>query len=93
MRVAFGLKVRDKTSGYRVYRASAARAMEWKNENFAALPEMLIRASRSGLTLSEEPIHFIYRREGVSKMYFWTTVMSYVTLLRMPFDRTADRKR
>jgi dolichol-phosphate mannosyltransferase len=93
MRIAFGLKVRDKTSGYRVYRASAARALEWKNENFAALPEMLIRASRSGLALSEEPIHFIYRREGVSKMYFWTTVMSYVTLLRMPFDRTADRKR
>ena len=64
--------------------------MDWRNENFAALPEMLIRASRSGLTLSEEPIHLIYRREGASKMYFWTTVMSYVTLLRMSFDRKGD---
>lgn len=82
MRVAFGLSVKDKTSGYRIYRASAARSIRWVNDNFACMPEMLIDASRSGLRISEAPIHFIYRREGVSKMHFWTTVLSYLSLLR-----------
>ena len=80
MRVAFGLKVKDKTSGFRIYRASALRSLHWVNENFAALPEILIRAGRAGLRVEEAPIHFIYRREGTSKMHFWTTVLSYVTL-------------
>ena len=87
MRVVFGLKVKDKTSGFRIYRAPALRSIHWVNENFAALPEILIRASRAGLRVREAPIHFIYRREGTSKMHFWTTVLSYVRLLRMGLRR------
>ena len=87
MRVAFGLRVKDKTSGFRIYRADALRSIDWVNENFAALPEVLIRASRAGLRVEEAPIHFIYRREGTSKMHFWTTVTSYLTLLRMGLGR------
>ena len=87
MRVAFGLKVKDKTSGFRIYRASALQSLHWVNENFAALPEILIRAGRAGLRVEEAPIHFIYRREGTSKMHFWTTVLSYLTLLRMGLGR------
>ena len=87
MRVAFGLKVKDKTSGFRIYRASALRSVSWVNENFAALPEILIRARRAGLSVEEAPIHFIYRREGTSKMHFWTTVLSYLSLLRMSLQR------
>ena len=87
MRIAFGLKVKDKTSGFRIYRAPALRSIDWVNENFAALPEILIRARRAGLRVEEEPIHFIYRREGTSKMRFWTTVLSYLSLLRMSLQR------
>ena len=87
MRIAFGLRVKDKTSGFRIYRASALREIDWVNENFAALPEILIRARRAGLRVEEAPIHFIYRREGTSKMHFWTTVLSYLSLLRTSLRR------
>jgi len=87
MRIVFGLKVKDKTSGFRIYRTGALRSIEWVNDNFAALPEILIRARRAGLRVEEAPIHFIYRREGASKMRFWTTVFSYLTLLRMGLRR------
>jgi dolichol-phosphate mannosyltransferase len=87
MRIVFGLNVKDKTSGFRIYRAAALREIDWVNENFAALPEILIRARRAGLRVEEAPIHFIYRREGTSKMRFWTTVFSYLTLLRMSLQR------
>jgi dolichol-phosphate mannosyltransferase len=90
MRALFGLKVKDKTSGFRIYRASVLRSIDWENENFAALPEILIRAARAGLRVQEAPIHFIYRRQGTSKMHFWTTVLSYVALLRMGLGRRVE---
>jgi len=42
-----------------------------------------VRAQRAGFRIIEEPIHFIYRREGESKMHFWQTSVSYLSLLRM----------
>jgi hypothetical protein len=33
------------------------------------------------MSIEEEPIHFIYRERGISKMRFWTTVRGYLTLL------------
>ena len=91
MRIAFDLKVNDKTSGFRIYRTGALRSIEWVNENFAALPEILIRARRAGLRVEEAPIHFIYRRAGTSKMRFWTTVFSYLTLLLMGLQSRRGR--
>jgi glycosyltransferase involved in cell wall biosynthesis len=87
LRIVFGLKVKDKTSGFRIYRTDALRSIDWVNENFAALPEILIRAARAGLRVEEAPIHFTYRREGTSKMHFWTTAFSYLALLRMSLQR------
>lgn len=89
MRWLYGLRVRDKTSGFRVYRAEALRSLEFENEDFAFLPEILIRASAAGLTLAEEPIHFVFRREGRSKMGIWKTSLSYLRLLRARFSRRA----
>lgn len=83
MRVLFGLRVKDKTSGFRIYRAAALRRLSFENDNFAFLPEILLRANALGMTIAEEPIHFIYREQGVSKMRFWTTVRSYLTLLAL----------
>lgn len=89
MRVLYGLRVKDKTSGFRVYRAEALRALPFENDAFAFLPEILIRARRAGLVLAEEPIHFIFRKDGRSKMGIWDTSLSYLTLLR-PKLRSAD---
>jgi dolichol-phosphate mannosyltransferase len=82
MRFLYGLRVRDKTSGFRIYRAEVLRNLEFESSAFAFLPEILIRAHRAGFILGEEPIHFIYRREGQSKMRIWETTVSYLRLLR-----------
>ncbi len=87
MRYLYGLRVLDKTSGFRVYRAEALRALEFRNQAFAFLPEMLIRAHNLGFHIVEEPIHFIFRREGKSKLDFWSTSWSYLTLLGTRVDR------
>ena len=86
MRVLFGIPVHDKTSGFRVYRADVVRAMRYRNDQFAFLPEIIIRAHKERLKITEAPIHFIFRREGQSKMKFWPTSLSYLTLLRTRFD-------
>lgn len=59
------------------------RALTVENDNFAFLPELLIRANTFGMRIVEEPIHFIFRRQGVSKMHFLTTTLSYLSLLRL----------
>ena len=97
MRIVFGLRIKDKTSGFRIYRADALRALTFENDNFAFLPELLIRAKASGLRIVEEPIHFIFRQQGISKMRFLTTTLSYISLLKLGFQRPRsgepDRRR
>ena len=87
MGLIYGLEVRDKTSGFRVYRASALRGLHFRSDAFAFLPELLIEARREGLRVEEEPIHFTYRRRGDSKMAFWPTSWSYLSMLARCLDR------
>jgi dolichol-phosphate mannosyltransferase len=85
MRFLYGLRVKDKTSGFRVYRAGVLRQVEFESSAFAFLPEILIRSHRAGFILGEEPIRFTYRREGRSKMRIGETTVSYLRLLRPRF--------
>lgn len=87
MRWRYGLRVVDKTSGFRVYRAEALRRLRFTNPDFAFLPELLIRAQLAGYRLHEEPIHFVFRRRGTSKLRFWRTSWSYLRLLATRFRR------
>jgi dolichol-phosphate mannosyltransferase len=93
MKELFKVRVRDMTSGYRVYRAEFLRRVRFYNDDFAFLPEILIVSARMGGTMIERPIHFIFRTAGVSKMRLWTTARSYVRLFsrlmlrRQPEDR------
>ena len=89
MRFLYGVRVLDKTSGFRIYRRSALRSIQFVNNDFAFLPEILIRAHHLGLRVVEEPIRFIFRREGRSKMAFGRTCMSYLRLLRTRAGRYA----
>lgn len=88
----FGLRVRDKTSGFRVYRLQALRGIEFANSDFAFLPEILLSANAAGMTIVEEPIHFVYRVHGTSKMNLWKTGKSYLALLRTRFLRTRSSR-
>jgi len=83
MRILFGLRIKDKTSGFRIYRVDALRALTFENGEFAFLPELLIRAKARGMKIVEEPIHFIFRTRGTSKMHIGKTAVSYLSLLKL----------
>jgi dolichol-phosphate mannosyltransferase len=76
-----GSKVVDMTSGFRVYRADFIRSLTYQNDGFAFLPEILIGATSRGARIIEEPIQFIFRRAGVSKLDIPSTGISYIALL------------
>jgi len=66
-----GVKVRDCTSGFRAYRATALASIApetTKAEGYAFLSELVVRLSRRGLKISEVPILFVDRENGTSKM-------------------------
>jgi len=71
IRAVTGLKVRDCTSGYRMWRREAltrVRLDRLHASGYAFLTEMLYEAGRSGLRIAEVPIVFVERREGYSKV-------------------------
>jgi dolichol-phosphate mannosyltransferase len=66
-----GVKVRDCTSGFRAYRATALASIApetTKAEGYAFLSELVVRLSRRGSKISEVPILFVDRENGTSKM-------------------------
>ncbi len=70
-RVALDVPLHDATGGYRVFRASALRALELDNvasQGYCFQVDMARRAVRSGLRVTEVPITFVEREYGTSKM-------------------------
>jgi len=87
------LPVRDITSGFRAYRASALTAISpWTTtaEGYAFLTELVRRTVASGGTVVETPITFKDRERGTSKMSFAIIVESMVRVTRWGL---ADRLR
>lgn len=82
MNVVLGVKIKDMSSGFRVYRAGQFRRIAYSNSDFAFLPEILVHAAAMGAVMIERPIHFTYRKAGTSKMALWKTSLSYLKLFR-----------
>jgi dolichol-phosphate mannosyltransferase len=74
-------RVRDKTSGFRVYRADALSRLAIRQGGFTFLADFLVQAADLGLTIREEPIRFTYRVAGRSKLPFARTSLEYLRLL------------
>ena len=71
IRAVTGLRVKDTTSGYRVWRREALARIDVPNargNGYAFLTEMLYEAARLGLRIGEAPIVFVERQEGYSKV-------------------------
>ena len=68
--VISGIKVADKTSGFRIYKKAAAKhiAENIRAKNFEFFPESILLAHQAGFTFAETPITFINRVRGESKM-------------------------
>jgi dolichol-phosphate mannosyltransferase len=66
-----GLHIHDCTSGFRAYRASALRDIDPTStgaEGYAFLTELVRRLVAGGFTVVEQPITFVDRQFGTSKM-------------------------
>jgi dolichol-phosphate mannosyltransferase len=87
IRRAIGMSVADQTSGFRAYRYSAFRKISFDNDGFAFLPEILLQAHTLQLKMVEEPINFIFRTEGESKMKWIPTAKSYLSMLGSRWKR------
>jgi dolichol-phosphate mannosyltransferase len=94
---ALGMPVRDSTAGYRAYRASILRAMDFESTHstgYAFQIEMTYRARGAGGRIDEVPIAFTDRVRGTSKMSTRIVVeaMTLVTLWGLR-DRVFRRRR
>lgn len=71
VRTLLGLAIRDVTAGYKLWRASALRAIGLpaiRSNGYSFQVEMSYRAVQGDLKVVEVPIHFSDRAEGESKM-------------------------
>ncbi|HEY2386089.1 MAG TPA: glycosyltransferase [Candidatus Binatia bacterium] len=61
-----GLPVRDLSSGFRLYRASAVQALALEGTNFEVLEEILVKAYAEGWRIVEVPFTYYPRERGSS---------------------------
>ena len=70
-RLMLGISVRDATGGYRAYRASTLRSIaldEVESQGYCFQVDLVLRAIRARLKVTEVPITFVERVHGTSKM-------------------------
>jgi dolichol-phosphate mannosyltransferase len=71
VRMLLGVKVRDATAGYRLFRRSTLEAIDLESvesTGYVFQTDMVVRCLRSGLRVREVPIEFVERVRGDSKM-------------------------
>lgn len=81
-----GLKTKDNSGAFRVYRASTLRAIDVEkieSASFAYLEEILWRIRRQGIAMKELPITFRDREFGVSKTSLKLGVSVFWHLLKI----------
>ncbi|HEX6832694.1 MAG TPA: glycosyltransferase [Rudaea sp.] len=89
-----GLRTRDLSSGFRVYRRSALQRLSPRGEYFDVLPEIVALAHFAGLRVAEVPFHYRNREAGVSKARVLKFAPAYVrTLLRCRREKLRDPER
>ena len=70
-RLMLGLKLKDATGGYRVFRASTLRRIgldDVDSQGYCFQIDLTLRTIEAGLTVTEVPITFEERQRGASKM-------------------------
>jgi dolichol-phosphate mannosyltransferase len=70
-RVMLGVRIKDATGGFRVYRAATLRKIDLngiQSAGYCFQIDMTLRVLQAGMTITEVPITFIERERGSSKM-------------------------
>jgi len=95
IRTVTGLRVRDCTSGFRCWRREMLGRIPFErivSEGYAFMVETLEAAVGHGARVHEEPIIFIERRQGQSKLSRKVLVESLVMPWRLRLGRLAGRR-
>jgi len=85
-RVLLGLKTKDNSGAFRVYRASTLNAIDVEkieSSSFAYLEEILWRIRKQGIAMKELPITFRDREHGASKTSLRLGVSVFWHLIRI----------
>jgi dolichol-phosphate mannosyltransferase len=94
-RAILGLKIRDVTAGFRMWRREALQHIPLeriRSNGYMFQVEMAYLASKLGLTFKEIPIYFAERKFGKSKIDLSIQVEAAVSVWKLPF-RYRDIKR
>jgi dolichol-phosphate mannosyltransferase len=83
MRKIFHIPSNDVTSGFRIYSSKAVETLrdEIMAKNFEIQPELLIRARKKGMPITDVPITFLPRPRGTSKLSFVKSGIGYAMLI------------
>ncbi len=79
-RIFFGLKVKDVSDSFRMYRSEQIKALSLECDNFDIVEEILIKLnlSKKGYKIIEIPISFNKRAAGESKRKLVKFIFSYI---------------
>lgn len=82
-RLVLGVKEKDISTDFRFYRAELLKNIETKCENFDVIEEtlFLLKLNNPELRISEIPIDYKPRTEGVSKRRLFKFIVSYLKLI------------
>ena len=84
-RAMLGVRVKDTTGGFRVYKAETLREIDLngiQSAGYCFQIDMTLRVLQAGLTITEVPITFIERERGTSKMSQTVILESFVRVAR-----------
>lgn len=83
-----GVAVQDTNSGFRCFSRRALEVLEpetLRSLGPSIVHEVLFRAARRGLKISEIPVDFVDRKQGYSKLSFARLLSGYFWILKMRF--------
>jgi dolichol-phosphate mannosyltransferase len=84
-RTLLGVRVKDATGGFRVYRAETLRKIDLsgiQSAGYCFQIDMTLRVLQGGMTIKEVPITFVERERGASKMSRTVILESFVRVAR-----------
>ncbi len=83
-RLLFGIKAKDISDSYRMYRTEQIKSLSLTCSNFDIVEEILIKLvmTKKDYDIKEVPIYFEERKAGVSKRKLGKFILSYITTIK-----------
>lgn len=80
-RTLLGLKIRDFTSGFRVYKRKVIEKISLKSRKFGIYIEIPLKAHIAGFKLAESPIKYLKREIGQSNLNYFVQGPEYLRVI------------